>query len=89
MPCRDPWKPEVEGIIRSCSATICMVGDTTYQSEPVNWEIRKSADLGKLVLAVYLESTAVSIPPALSEIGVTPMRWNVRAIVKELYDRQR
>ena len=82
------WKLEVERIIRSCAATICLVGDTTYRSEPVNWEIRRSTALGKAVLGVYLQSVTASIPSALSEIGVTPVPWNVAAIKEELYERQ-
>ena len=84
MPSGSIWKRDVEGIIRSCTATICMVGDTTHRSEAVNWEIRKSAALGKLVLAFYLQSTSASIPTALFEIGVIPMPRNARAIVEEL-----
>lgn len=84
----DEWKLDVERIIRSCAATICLVGDTTYRSEPVNWEVRKSTALGKAVLGVYLQSVTASIPAALCEIGVTPMPWNVTAIKEELYERQ-
>ena len=83
----DEWKLDVERIIRSCAATICLVGDTTYRSEPVNWEIRKSTALGKAVLGVYVQSVTASIPPALSEIGVTPVPWNVTAIKEELYEQ--
>ena len=78
---------DVERIIRSCATTICLVGDTTYRSEPVNWEIRKSTALGKAVLGVYLQSVTASIPPALSEIGVTPVPWNVTAIKEELHEQ--
>ena len=83
----DEWRLNVERIIRSCAATICLVGDTTYRSEPVNWEIRRSTALGKAVLGVYLQSVTASIPPALSEIGVTPLPWNVAAIKEELYEQ--
>lgn len=84
----DEWKLDVERIIRSCAATICLVGDTTHRSGPVNWEIRKSTAIGRAVLGVYLQSVTATIPPALSEIGVAPMPWNVTAIIEELYERQ-
>ena len=84
----DEWKLDVERIIRSCAVTICLVGNTTYQSDPVNWEIRKSTALGKTVLGVYLQSARASIPPALSEIGVTPVPWNATAIKEKLYGQQ-
>ena len=83
------WKVQAERLIRASTATVCLVGDTTWRSEPVNWEIRKSADLGKRVLAVYLQSTAVRVPAALREIGVTPIPWNVNAIVGELHGERR
>lgn len=88
MPLRaaEAWQYNAERLIRSCRATLCLVGDTTYMSEPVNWEIRKSVDLGKRVLAVYLQPTA-SLPVALSEIGVTPLPWDVDAIMDEFNDR--
>lgn len=78
------WKPQVERLIRSSRTTLCLVGETTWRSEPVNWEIRRSAELGRRVLAVYLEPGALRIPAALAEIGVTPMPWNVHAVLSEL-----
>ena len=88
MPSRaaEAWQHNAERLIRSCRATLCLVGDTTYMSEPVNWEIRKSVDLGKRVLAVYLQPTA-SVPVALSEIGVRPLPWDVDVIMDELNDQ--
>ncbi len=85
QPIHDAWKPPVERLIRTSAATLCLVGETTWQSDPVNWEIRKSAELGTRVLAVYLQPGIARVPPALGEIGVTPMPWNVQAIVSELH----
>ena len=80
-PVSGAWKAHAERLIRTSTATICLVGATTWQSEPVNWEIRKSAELGKMVLAIYLQPGTVRVPAALSELGVTPVPWNSRAIV--------
>ena len=77
------WKHYAEGLIRSCSATLCLVGHSTYNSAPVDWEIRKSAELGKPVLAVYLEPTT-QLPAALLEVGVSPLPLDVDVVVKEL-----
>ena len=77
------WKHYAEDLIRSCSATLCLVGHSTYHSEPVDWEIRKSVDLGKPVLAVYLEPTTL-LPPALLEIGVSPLPLDVDVVMEEL-----
>ena len=77
------WKNYAEHLIRSCSATLCLIGPSTYQSGPVDWEIRKSVDLGKPVIALYLEPTAL-LPAALVEIGVSPLPLNVDAVMDQL-----
>lgn len=88
-PVEGAWKRYAERLIRQASVTICLVGENTWRSEPVNWEVRKSADLGKRILAVYLQSSAVRTPPALVEIGITPIPWEVDTIVKSLYGERR
>ena len=79
-PVEGAWKIHAERLIRESSVTICLVGEGTWRSEPVNWEIRKSAELGKKILAVYLESNAVRTPTALRELGATPMPWDIETI---------
>ena len=83
-PVRGAWKKYAERLIRESSVTICLVGENTWRREPVNWEVRKSADLGNRILAVYLQSSAVRTPPALVEIGVKSMPWDVETIVDSL-----
>ena len=83
------WKIHAERLIRKSSVTICLVGEGTWRSEPVNWEIRKSAELGKRILAVCLESNTVRTPAALREVGATPLPWDVEKIVDSLYDDRR
>ena len=48
------WKTNAERLIRACSVTLCLIGGTTHRSKAVDWEIRKSAELGKHVMAVSL-----------------------------------
>ncbi len=79
----DGWQYHVEQLIRACTATLCLVGRSTHNSAPVDWEIRKSVDLGKPVLAVCLEPTDM-LPAALSEIGVAPLPLRVAALVDAL-----
>ena len=79
------WKRHAERLIRASTATLCLLGTATWRSEPVDWEIRKSAHLDKRVLAVFLRATTVRVPPALREIGVTPMPWSVSAIERSLH----
>lgn len=88
-PVEGAWRIHAERLIRASSATICLIGENTWRSEPVNWEVRRSAELGRRVLAVYLQSEAVRSPASLEEIGVTPMPWNIKMIVAHLYDEKR
>ena len=83
-PVKGAWKKCAERLIRESSVTMCLVGENTWRSDPVNWEVRKSVDLGKRILAVYLQSSAVRTPPALVEIGVKPMPWDVGKLVESL-----
>lgn len=88
-PAEGAWKIHAERLIRRSSVTICLVGEGTWRSAPVNWEIRKSAEFGKRILAVYLESNTVRTPTALREVGATPMPWDVEKIMDRLYDERR
>ena len=78
------WKRHAERLIRASTATLCLVGTSTWRSEPVDWEIRRSAQLDKRVLAVFLRAAAVRVPLALHDIGVAPIPWNVSAIERKL-----
>lgn len=78
------WKTNAERLIRRCSATICLVGKDTHRSEAVNWEIRKSAALGKQLIAVRLRPDIRRLPVALRELGVATVSWEIEAIMSEL-----
>ena len=78
------WKMQVDRLMRMCSATICLVGETTYRSDAVNWEVRKSAELGNDVIAVWLVDDIERFPSALEELGVTPVPWAIDAIMSKL-----
>lgn len=88
-PVEGAWKAHAERLIRRSNVTICLVGKGTWRSEPVNWEIRKSAALGKRVIAVCLESNIMRAPVSLREVGATLLPWDVDRIVDDLYDGRR
>ena len=84
-PFEPAWKTNAENIIRRCSVTICLIGPQTWQSIAVDWELRKSFEVGKGVMGVFLYPSALHItPPALAGRGVTPMPWNIQAIASEI-----
>ena len=78
------WKTQFEEKIRKCSVTICLIGNRTYLSEAVNWEIRKSVELGKGLMAVYLTDLQPRLPEALRQYSVNPVRWNPDKIMEEM-----
>ena len=78
------WKTSVERLLRLCSATICLIGKTTYQSDAVDWEIRKSAELGKQLIAVRLGPDIARFPAALRELRITTVPWDIDAIMSQL-----
>ena len=67
-----------------CSATICLVGESTWSSDAVDWEIRKSDQLGKKVDAVRLGPDVREVPGALRELRVPVVPWDIEAIMREL-----
>jgi len=70
--------------IRLCTMTLCLYGPTTYLSEWVNWEIRKTKELGKPVLgvALYSDGSIKYYPTALQEFR--RVSWNIPSIVASM-----
>ena len=84
-PFESAWKTNAELIIRKCSVTLCLIGPSTWLSDAVDWELRKSFEAGKAVIGVLLyPDRPVVTPPALSEYGITPMPWDIQAIASEI-----
>lgn len=81
------WKTNAERLIRSCSVTVCLIGKSTHQSKAVDWEIRKSAELGKSILAVVIDAPTPPVPPSLAELNISPLPWDIDRIVGELDGR--
>jgi hypothetical protein len=67
--------------IRYATLTVCLYGPTTYTSEWVNWELRKSVELGKPLMGVSLYSDGrTKYHPAVLE-GRPRVAWNIPEIV--------
>lgn len=72
--------------IRAASVTICLIGEATYKSRWVDWEIRTSAEEGNGVFGVRLHSSATKdiSPKALTDLKATVYNWDVDAIVRAI-----
>lgn len=70
--------------LRLASLTVCLYGPTTYSSKWVDWELRKSVELGKPIMGVCLYGEGrVHYYPAPLE-GKPRVNWNVRDIVRTM-----
>jgi DNA-directed RNA polymerase subunit L len=70
--------------IKRANMTICLYGPTTYTSQWVNWEIRKSKQLGKPVMGVsiYGDGRTKYYPVELE--GCQIVGWNIADIVRTM-----
>ena len=72
--------------IKNSSVTIVLIGETTYRSEWVDWEIRESLRLGKEVISVKIKDASLQIPKALKEHGIEPLPWDHKIISQAIQE---
>ncbi len=80
----DYIKRQITERIRQSSTTVVYVSDQTQNSRWVNWEVQKSLELGKRVIAVHKGDTAPnSLPDAVRNNPQIPVeRWsNLKNII--------
>ena len=75
--------------LRLASLTVCLYGPTTYTSKWVDWELRKSIDLGKPIMGVclYGDGREQYYPAALE--GKPIVGWNIHDIVQTMRNLDR
>jgi hypothetical protein len=84
-PFDEKWKTQCAERIAQTSATICMIGEHTYEREGVNWELEKSFELGKKVIPVRIyRNKCHRIPEPIKSRGIRALKWNIGDIVNEL-----
>lgn len=72
--------------IAAASVTICLIGETTYKSKWVDWEIRTSAEEYNKVFGVRLHSSVTkdTAPNALMNLKASVYNWDIDAIVRAI-----
>jgi hypothetical protein len=72
--------------IKAAAVTICLIGETTYTSKWVDWEVRTSDEEGNKVFGVRLHSSASKdpTPKALTDLSKPVYNWEIDAIVKAI-----
>ena len=70
--------------LRLASVTVCLYGPTTYTSKWVDWELRKSVELGRPIMGVrlYGDGQVRNFPTALK--GRPRVDWNAQNIVRTM-----
>jgi hypothetical protein len=70
-------KQKITERIRQCSQTIVYIADNTHNSDWVKWEVEKSLQLGKGVIAVHKGDVPPSnIPSCIIDNGIKVVPWN-------------
>ena len=73
----DYIRRRLEDRINQASMTVVYLSEDTSGSDWVAWEVRKSVELGKDVVAVYAGSTSPSnLPPFVKEHGIRVVPWS-------------
>jgi hypothetical protein len=83
-PFENKWKTQVEEKINHCSLTICLIGNNTYKSEAVDWELSKTLELGKGLIGVCIVESNATIPRVLVESSIKPIIWKLNLIMQEI-----
>jgi hypothetical protein len=78
------WKERCTELIRNCAGTIILVGRTTFQSEPVAWEIAETCRRARPLIGVRLfAEDKTEIPAGLDSAGLV-LRSDLNSIVHRL-----
>jgi len=84
----DYIRRRIEERIRQCSVTVVYVSDKTAASKWVNWEVEKSKELGKTIVAVYAgDKPPRKLPTSVAVNGdkIRVIAWrDLAAFVKNL-----
>lgn len=65
-----------ERILRS-SITVCLIGENTYKSKWVNWELEKSDESGNKIIAMALKGiNSAVLPKLIKDKGLTFYGWD-------------
>lgn len=81
-------KSQIQQKINNVSVTLCLIGKNTYTSDWVDWELKKSVEMGKGLVGMKLDNGWRNffrqIPQALRDHGVEIVEWNHEKIIKAI-----
>ncbi len=69
--------------ISRASVTVCLISETTHQSKWVDWELEKSDEEGKTIIAMAIKGVERAILPSLiKEKKLTFWTWDPEHLAK-------
>ena len=69
--------------ISRASVTVCLISETTHQSEWVDWELEKSDEEGKTIIAMAIKGVERAVLPRLiKEKNLTFWSWDPERLAK-------
>lgn len=84
VPFSADWQSHATEAIARCDGLICIVGETTFSSEPVNWEIEEAHRLGKPLIVAGSEKH--ELPRACKELGIKAIPSQPRKVAERMCD---
>ena len=78
------WKDHAAKIIQDCDGLICVVCESTYKSENVDWEIREAFKHNKPVVVVRHDYC--KLPNACEELGIGFVPSDVKVVARKICD---
>ena len=66
------WQSRCNEKLQGCAFLICLIGETTYRSTAVAWEIGRTLELAKPVLPILLHEHTERLPPVLRGNSISP-----------------
>lgn len=72
------WKSLAEKLLRSCDGTICIIGSRTANSQPIAWELMRTAALDRPLVGIRANHSHGPVPEAAAELNIPIFTWKQR-----------
>ncbi len=77
-------KNYLKGIIGGCDALICLIGNISYNSQWINYELDVATSQNKKIVAVRIKGTTGGAPNLIRLRGINIIEYDSRKINDEL-----
>lgn len=83
VPSNQHWKDTAGKLIEMADAVICIVGPTTYESEPVAWEIERAVEAKRPLFISVLEPSHI-LPAIVHDRALDHQAWEATSLAASL-----